>query len=125
MAIFSKEEINMNTLETIRSLIDSGYSIFESTTDYKTKMISHLRKIDSEGNTFHITICEEFSNSTSSYSAIVKMNGVLQFTTSKLYYKAYDNVYSDSKKEADDERIKYSVKCYRDTHSSVKFPEIY
>lgn len=120
MAIFSKEEINMNTLETIQSLIYAGYRIFESTTDYKSKMISHLRKIDDAGNTLCVIICEEFSNNTSSYSAIVKMNGVLQFTTSKRYYKAYDNIYSDSKKEAEDERIKYSVKCYRDTPSARK-----
>lgn len=129
MSLYTLKELNNKPAEIIRSLILEGYKIVPTEQTDKREFVAVLTK----GN---YTVKVITRNNYYSYDHFViiftakhKTDHKFDFEESRIYYKSYSDkygeVYSDSEKEAEDERIKYLSKCYEDMYLSGKSPEIY
>lgn len=127
MSLYTLKELNNKPAEIIRSLILEGYKIVpKKQPSNKREFVAILTK----GN-YIVKVITRYSydNFFIIFVAEHSIDHKFDFKESRIYYKSYSDkygeVYSDSEKEAEDERIKYLSKCYEDMYLSGKAPEIY
>lgn len=125
MSLYTLKELNNKPAEIIRSLILEGYKIVPTEQTDKREFVAVLTK----GN---YTVKVITRNNYYSYDNFIIIFTVkhntdhkFDFEESRIYYKSYNDIYSDSEKEAEDERLKYRTKCYEDMYLTGNFPEIY
>ena len=127
MSMYTLKELNNKPAEIIRSLILEGYKIVP------TEQPSNKREFAAILTKGHYTVKVitrySYDNFFIIFVAEHSIDHKFDFEESHIYYKSYgDNYnefYADSKKEAEDERIKYLSKCYEDMYLTGNFPEIY
>lgn len=130
MALYTLKELNNKPAEIIRSLILEGYKIVPTEQSSNKK---EFMAVLTKGNytVKVITRCGyyDYNHFVIIFTAENNTDRRFDFEESHIYYKSYsDNyneVYSDSEKEAEDERLKYRTKCYEDMYLTGNFPEIY
>ena len=127
MSLYTLKELNNKPAEIICSLILEGYKIIPTEqSSNKREFVAVLTK----GNyTVKVITRYSYDYYVLIFTAKHCKSSKFDFEESRIYYKSYsdkyDEVYSDSEKEAEDERIKYISKCYEDMYLAGKAPEIY
>lgn len=127
MSLYTLEELNNKSADIIRSLLLEGYRIVPTEQTNKVEFVAVLT--NNHYTVKIITRCS-YDHFTIIITAKHCKNSKFDFEESRLYYKAYNDiyyneVYSDYEKEAEDERLKYRTKCYEDLYLAGKFPEVY
>lgn len=127
MSLYTLKELNNKPADIIRALILEGYKIVPTEqTNNKSEFEAILTK-----DNYTVKVITRYSYDNFFIIFIVKncKSSKFDFEESRIYYKSYsdkyDEVYSDSEKEAEDERIKYISKCYEDMYLTGNFPEIH
>ena len=127
MSLYTLKELNNKPAEIIRALILEGYKIVPTEQpSNKSEFVAVLTK----GNyTVKIITRYSYDYFVIIFTAKHSKDSKFDLEESRVYYKSYsdkyDEVYSDSEKEAEDERLKYRTKCYEDLYLTGKFPEIH
>lgn len=126
MSLYTLKELNNKPAEIISALILEGYKIVPTEQTNKKEFVAVLTK---GRYTIKVITRYSYDNFFIIFVAEHSIDHKFDFKESRIYYKSYSDkygeVYSDSKKEAEDERIKYLSKCYEDMYLSGKAPEIY
>lgn len=126
MSLYTLKELNNKPADIIRALLLEGYKIVPTEQpNSKQEFVAVLTK----GNyTVKVITRYSYDNFFIIFVAEHNTDHKFDFEESRVYYKSYsDNyneVYSDSEKEAEDERLKYRTKCYEDMYLTGNFPEI-
>lgn len=123
MSLYTLKELNNKPADTIRALIQEGYRITPiEQPNSKTEFVALLT-----GNSYTIKVITRCSYKYFVIIYLAKHNENCRFDVEKsyVYYKSHDDLYSDSEKEAEDERLKYRTKCYENLYLAGKFPEVY
>lgn len=128
MSLYTLKELNNKPAEIISALILEGYKIVpvEQTNGNKKEFVAVLTK----GNyTVKVITRYSYDYFFIIFTAEHKTDHKFNFEESRIYYKSYSDkygeVYSDSEKEAEDERLKYRTKSYEDMYLAGKAPEIH
>lgn len=127
MSLYTLKELNNKPADIIRSLLLEGYKIVPTEqSNSKQEFIVILTK----GNyTVKVITRYTYDYFFIIFTAEHKTDHKFDFEESRIYYKSYsdkhDEVYSDSEKEAEDERIKYLSKCYEDMYLAGRSPKSY
>lgn len=127
MSLYTLKELNNKPADIIRALLLEGYKIVPTEQpNSKQEFVAVLTK----GNyTVKVITRYSYDNFFIIFVAEHNTDHKFDFEESRVYYKSYsDNyneVYSDSEKEAEDERLKYRTKCYENMYLTGNFPEIY
>lgn len=122
MSLYTLKELNYKPADIIRPLLLEGYRIVPTEQINKREFVAVLTndrctvKVISRCSYDHFIII---------FTVKHNKDHRFDFEESRCYYKSYYDVYADSEKEAEDERIKYISKCYEDMHLTGKFPETY
>lgn len=123
MALYTLKELNNKPADIIRSLLLEGYKIVPvEQSSNKREFVAILTN-----DRYTVKIITRWSYDHFVIIFIVKHDEDhrFDFEDSRFYYKSYYDVYADSEKEAEDERIKYLSKCYEDMYLIGNFPETY
>jgi hypothetical protein len=127
MSLYTLKELNNKPADIIRTLILEGYKIVPTEqTNNKKEFVAVLIN----GNyTVKVITRYSYDYFVIIFTAEHKTDHKFDLEESHIYYKSYSDkygeVYSDSEKEAEDERIKYLSKCYEDLYLAGKYPEIH
>jgi len=127
MSLYTLKELNNKPAEIISALILEEYKIIPTEqSSNKKEFVAVLTK----GNyTVEVITRYNYDYFVIIFTAKHSTDHKFDIEESRIYYKSYsdkyDEVYSDSKKEAEDERLKYLTKCYEDMYLTGKFPEVY
>lgn len=123
MALYTLKELNNKPADIIRSLLLEGYRIVP--TEQSSNKREFVAALTSGRCT--VKVITRWSYDHFVIIFIVKHNEDhrFDFEESRCYYKSYYDVYADSEKEAEDERIKYLSKVYEDMYLIGNFPETY
>jgi len=111
MALYTEFEINEMMANQIRDLIAAGYSIdpAHSFNDDKS-CTAFLMK---ENYSIRLIIRKHDDYIIKSFSFVDKsLDNKDTFDLSLIYYRVYDNTYSDSEEEAKEERAKWLLKAF-------------
>jgi hypothetical protein len=122
MALHTLEELHSKTADIIRSLLLEGYRVVPTEQISKREFVAVLTN---NHNTVKVITRCSYDHFIIIFVAKHNKDHRFDFEESRCYYKSYDNIYSDSEKEAEDERIKYITKCYEDMYLTGNFPETY
>lgn len=122
MSLYTLKELNDKPADIIRSLLLEGYRIVPTEQTNKREFVAVLTN---NHNTVKVITRCSYDHFIIIFVAKHNKDHRFDFEESRCYYKSYDNVYSDSEKEAEDERIKYITKCYEDMYLTGNFPETY
>ena len=123
MALYTLKELNNKPADIIRSLLLEGYKIVPvEQPSNKREFVAILTNCR-----YIVKVITRWSYDHFVILFVVKCNEDhrFDFEESLFYYKSYYDVYADSEKEAEDERIKYLSKCYEDMYLIGNFPETY
>lgn len=112
MALYTRKELHDKTAGQIRTFIEEGYRIDPS------KSISKDRnkfKAVLTNNLTHFTVEIETVESSEAFEMFINifcnMGGGFSNSYNMTYYKVHDDIYSDSKLEAGNERVKWYAEC--------------
>ena len=113
MSLYTLKELNNKPAEIIRALLLEGYKIVPTE---QSNSKQEFTAVLTNGNyTVRVTTCCRDYCFFIIYIVEHKTDHKFDFSKSYIYYKSYitkyNEVYSDSEKEAEDERIKYLSKC--------------
>lgn len=127
MSLYTLKELNNKPADIIRALILEGYKIVPTEqVNNKSEFVAVLTK---DNYTVEVITRYSYDYFFIIFTAKHKTDHKFDIEESRIYYKSYsdkyDEVYSDSEKEAEDERLKYRTKCYEDMYLAGKFPGIY
>ncbi len=122
MSLYSLKELNDKPADIIRSLLLEGYRIVPTEQSNKREFVAVLT--NNHYTVKIITRCS-YDHFVIIFVAKCDEDHRFDFEESRCYYKSYYDVYADSEKEAEDERIKYLSKCYEDMYLIGNFPETY
>jgi hypothetical protein len=127
MSLYTLKELNSKPAEFIRALLLEGYRIVPTE---QSNSKQEFTAVLTNGNyTVRVTTCCKYDCFFINFIVEHKTDHKFDFEESRTYYRSYSykhgEVYSDSEKEAEDERIKYLSKCYEDLYLSGKFPKSY
>ena len=122
MSLYTLKELNDKPADNIRALLLEGYRIVPTEQSNKREFVAVLTN-----NHYTVKIITRCSYDYFFIIFIFKCNEDhrFDFEESRCYYKSYYDIYADSEKEAEDERIKYLSKCYEDMYLIGNFPETY
>jgi hypothetical protein len=122
MSLYTLKELNNKSADIIRSFLLEGYRIVPTEQTNKREFVAVLTN-----NCYTVKIITRCSYEHFITIFIAKCNEDhrFDFEESRCYYKSYYDIYADSEKEAEDERIKYLSKCYEDMYLIGNFPETY
>lgn len=123
MALYTLKELNNKPADIIRSLLLEGYRIVPTEqSSNKREFVATLTN-----GCYIVKVITRWSYDHFVILFVVKCNEDhrFDFEESCCYYKSYYDVYADSEKEAEDERLKYITKCYKDMYLTGNFPETY
>ncbi len=122
MSLYTLKELNDKPADNIRALLLEGYRIVPTEQSNKREFVAVLTN-----NHYTVKIITRCSYDYFFIIFVVKCNEDhrFDFEESRCYYKSYYDIYADSEKEAEDERIKYLSKCYEDMYLIGNFPETY
>lgn len=106
MALHTLEELHSKTADQIRALIEEGYRIDPNRTVTDPKVFyAKLVKVTDTGLRFEVTFSTVEGADTFTKSAV--FNSTFIHKEDWKYYKVHDNIYADSKEEADREHKKW------------------
>lgn len=113
MATYSFTELNSIVADTVQGLINIGYRVSRNKEDWRNDVpksfTAVLNKSDKDTNDIYtIILHESLTDNDYTFSGIAKVCGKTEYTTSTKYYKAYENIYSDNKEEAEKLRSEYN-----------------
>ena len=113
MSLYTLKELNNKPADIIRSLLLEGYRVVPTEQTNKREFAAVLTN-----NHYTVKIITRYSYDHLVIIFVVKCNENhrFDFEESRCYYKSYYDVYADSEKEVEDERIKYLTKCYEDMY---------
>ena len=106
MALHTLEELHSKTADQIRALIEDGYRIDpnRTITDPNVFYVKLVKVIDTNLR-FEVTLSTVEGANTFTKSAV--FNSTFIHKEDWKYYKVHDNIYADSKEEADREHKKW------------------
>ncbi len=106
MALHTLEELHSKTADQIRALIEEGYRIDPNRTITDPNVFyAKLVKITDTGLRFEVTFSTV--EGASIFTKSVVFNSTFIHKEDWKYYKVHDNIYADSKEEADREHKKW------------------
>ena len=122
MSLYTLKELNNRPADIIRSLLLEGYRIVPTEQSNKREFVAVLTN-----SSYTVKVITRCGYDHFAIIFVVKCNEDYRFDfeKSRYYYKSHNNVYSDSKKEAEDERVKYRSKLYEGMYLIGNFPETY
>lgn len=125
MALHTLEELHSKTAEYIIDVINNGFKIdpYKSVSDdphiFKATLYNKNIK-----QTVEIYSKEDNDSFIRSFNVYCSLGGGFSQRFFNAYYKVHDNIYADSKEEAEEARNKYISKCYEDMYLKGNFPVI-
>ena len=106
MALHTLEELHDKTADQIRALIEEGYRIDPNRTITDPNVFyAKLVKVTDTGLRFEVTFSTVEGAGTFTKNAV--FNSTFIHKEDWKYYKVHDNIYADSKEEADREHKKW------------------
>lgn len=112
MSLYTRKELNDKTADQIRTLIEEGYridpikSVSKDSNKFKAVLTNDLT---------HFTVEIETVDDNESFKMLIdifcNMGGGFSNSFNIPYYKVHDDIYADSKLEADNERVKWYAEC--------------
>lgn len=113
MTTYSFTELNSIVADTIQGLVDIGYRISRDRKDWHNDVPRSFTAvlIKPQGNikdAYTVILHESWTDNDYTFSGITKICGKIEYTTSTKYYRAYENIYSNKKEEAEKLRAQYN-----------------